>query len=449
MWVRMIHALRLGEYSRKQGFEALRLLLDVFYKQSYTPLQGEVDAAYISGKAEQGLAALSKRPGLFARSLYAAMLHFGPEKVLPSFLRVTDKLPSRLLLSLANGAETYFDPDGLGGERVVRTLTGTMKTIPLNKFLARYSLPERRKMVDSIEKIYLEAMSARYRAEVANGVGEDATVFIDPELYHIPLAVGDRTSTVQDTSCALQGTHFAVEGDKVRLFLQWGRGLPAQPLDMDLSVRIMLKSGEVVECAYYNLAPRRNKNDKTSGFIGAKHSGDIRAIPDQVGTAEYVELNLPQLVNSGAQYVVFTCNAYTRGTLSPNLMVGWMSSAHPMRLSEQDGVAYDPSTVQHIVRISESNLSKGLVFGVLKVSEREIVWMEVPFNGQTLMHLDGKVVDAMLSRLQHKASIGELLEIRAKAQQKSLVSSPEKATERFTYEWALNPAEVSKVLCAD
>ena len=258
---------------------------------------------------------------------------------------------------------------------------------------------------------------------------------MDPRLYDIPLSVGDRSTTIQDTSCALMGTRFRVEGNQVRLFLQWGVGLPAQHLDMDLSARIVMEDGQVVECAYFNLTP-----------TGAKHSGDIRSIPDQVGTAEYIELDLPTLSQAGARYVAFTSNAYSHGALSPNLMVGWMSAEQPMKISETDGVAYDPSTVQHIVRISESNLQKGLVFGVLKVREREIVWLEMPFTAQNVAQLDGRSVEALLRRLEHKVSIGQLLELKARAEKKTLVSRPEDADERYTYEWALNAAEVSNTL---
>ena len=45
MWVRMIRALRLGEYSRKEGMEHLADILDVFYKQEYSTWQGRVDKA--------------------------------------------------------------------------------------------------------------------------------------------------------------------------------------------------------------------------------------------------------------------------------------------------------------------------------------------------------------------------------------------------------------------
>ena len=112
-------------------------------------------------------------------------------------------------------------------------------------------------------------------------------------------------------------------------------------------------------------------------------------------------------------------------------------------------MAYDPSTVQHIVRIGESNLSKGLVFGVLRVKEREIVWLEMPFTAQTVTSLDGRTVDSLLRRLSRKVSIGQLLEIRARAQKRLLADTPKDADEQYTYEWALNAAEVAKILLID
>ena len=39
--------------------------------------------------------------------------------------------------------------------------------------------------------------------------------------------------------------------------------------------------------------------------------------------------------------------------LSPNLVVSWMVPANPMTIQET-GVAYDPSCVQHAVRINEA-----------------------------------------------------------------------------------------------
>ena len=428
MWVRMIRALRLGEYSRKKGFDHLAEILDVFYRQDYSTWQGRVDKARSENDADKTLALLKERPGLFARCLFASMLRFGSDKVLAAFEEVVDKLPTRLLLSLGNAAEAYFDPREV---RLARPVTGVPHKIEPNKLLALYDDDARKAMVDAVVGLYKTSMARHFAAQET----EAKTIFIDPSLYGIPVSVGDRSTTIQDTSCALMGTHFLVEGDAVRLFLQWGKGLHAQPLDMDLSARISLPDNEIGECAYYNLT-----------CAGAKHSGDIRSIPEMVGTAEYIELSLPELAAAGAQYVTFTCNAYSTGALSPNLVVGWMDSAHPMQISEEKGVAYDPSCVQHMVRISEGNLSKGLVFGVLDVAKREIIWLEMPFTAQTMRGADSASVKALLHKLEAKLSIGQLLDMKAKAQNLTIVEHAEDADEAYTYEWALNPAEVTKLL---
>ena len=102
-----------------------------------------------------------------------------------------------------------------------------------------------------------------------------------------------------------------------------------------------------------------------------------------------------------------SCNAYSHGAISPNLMVGWMNSAFPMAISNETGVAYDPSTVQHIVRISEGNLEKGLVFGVLDIDKREITWLEMPFTAQVVGKLDTAALDTLLRRLKNKLKVGD------------------------------------------
>lgn len=428
MWVRMIHALRLGEYARKPGFGHLAEILDVFYKQDYTTWQGRVDKARKANDARTTLALLKQRPGLFARCLFATMLRFGSDRVLAAFDSVADELPARLLLSLGNAAEAYFDP---GQVRLARPVTGVARAIAPHKLLVLYSAGELKAMAAAVVELYKASMARRYAAQAT----EAASIYIAPELYNIPLSVGDRSTTIQDTSCALMGTRFPVEGDAVRLFLQWGKGLHKQHLDMDLSCRIALPGNEVAECAYYSLT-----------CVGAKHSGDMRSIPEMTGTAEYIELSLPELERAGASYVTFTCNAYSAGALSPNLVVGWMDSAHKMSISEENGVAYDPSCVQHMVRIGESNLSKGLVFGVLDVAKREIIWLEMPFTAQTLRGADATSVEALLRKLEAKLTIGQLLDIKARAQGLSVVGSADEADEAYTYEWALNPADVTQLL---
>jgi hypothetical protein len=228
------------------------------------------------------------------------------------------------------------------------------------------------------------------------------------------------------------GSRFAVEGDTVRLFMQWGTGLPAQHLDMDLSCQIAYAQRTEV-CSFSRLVA-----------TGCKHSGDIRSIPHQVGTAEYIDLQVNELRQAEALYVTFTCNAYSTGSLTPNLVVGWMNSRFPMRISEKTGVAYDPSCVQHQVRITGS-LTKGLVFGTLDVLSREIIWLEMPFSGQLVQNLDARNIGVLLGKLAAKLSIGQLLRIKAEVQGLQLMETPQ-ADEIYTREWAANAAAVTQLL---
>lgn len=429
MWVRFIRALRLTEFAKQKGFENLKTLLDVFYRNDYTVFQGEIDSLKRQGNMDAALKILQRRPGSFARQLFSTILQSeNPDTVLQKFADIADQLPPRLLITLGMYAELYFDSSKI---RTIKGITGKSKRIDNPVLLKQLAESDRRDIVSKVQHIYLDVMRRKFK----NTPIDAKTMYIDPLLFDIPLSIGERSTTVQDTDCALQGTKFNVEGNTVRLFMQWGKGLPAQHLDMDLSARIIYESDKCNDCAYYNLS-----------FTGAKHSGDIRSIPEQIGTAEYVELDIDLLRKTGAKYAVFTCNAYSHGNLSPNLIVGWMSSGFPMKVSETNGVAYDPSCVQHQVRISEGNLSKGLVFGVLDIDKAIITWLEMPFGGQITHDLDLTSVEGFLQKLTARSTIGEILTVKAEAQNIQVIDNQAEADEIYDYQWALDTAKVSSLL---
>lgn len=428
MWVRFIRALRLAEYSHRKGYEKLSELLDCFYNHRYTVFGGALEQARLKRDSDTTFALLSKRPGLFARSLFANMLRFGSNETISAFRKVSDQVPLRLLVTLSMYAEDYFDSSH---ERVVRPLGGSPMRITANPMLVNYTKDELAAMVADIRNLVTNELYKHYKKEDDL---RDKKVWIEPQLFNIPLSIGERTSTIQDISCALPGTVFPLEGDEVRLFLQWGKGLHAQHLDMDLSCLLIKENGRF-ECAYYNLtAP------------GAQHSGDIRRIPEMVGTAEYIELDLAKLRTYGVKYAVFTCNAYTSGELAPNLVVGWMNTKDKMKVSEKTGVAYDPSTVQHMVRVNDSNLSKGLAFGVLRMETHDILWLEMPFGGQLGRNLSFGTLSELMRKLQSRIKVGEALKAKIHAEGASLTDCAEEAEVKFDYAWALDTAKVSKYL---
>ena len=425
MWVRFIRALRLAEYSRRKGYEQLRMVIDKFYRGDYEVWQGRVDRCRLRYEVEATFRLLQQRPGLFARSLFANMLWFGPEKAVPAFEAVVDKVPARLVFTLQMYADHYFDP---AADRLVKPLGGVAKKIPAPALLKWYDEEGCEAMKEAVKDLCLLAMKKRFAAMAPEG----KTIYIDPVLFRIPLAIGDRSDTVQDSSAALTGTRFAVEGTMVRLYMQWGAGLKAQHLDMDLSCHVGYE-GKTEMCSFANLVS-----------TGCKHSGDIRSIPDMVGTAEYIDVDLEVLAAAGARYVTFTCNAYSNGSISPGLVVGWMNSRYPMKISERTGVAYDPTCVQHQVRIVNP-LSKGLVFGMLDVVAKEIIWLELPFQGQLVQDLDATQVGLFLKKLESKLTIGQLLQVKAEAQGLA-AANQEHADEVYTPAWAQNTAKVTQLL---
>lgn len=425
MWVRFIRALRLPEYSKRKGFEVLKTLLDVFYNQTYEVWHGRVNYYRLRSDADKTFALLQERPGLFARSLFSNMLWFGPNETIAAFEKIIDKVPARLVFTLNMYAQNYFDKNL---NRSVKPLGGINKRILSNRLLDLYNEDQLKAMQNQIEDLCLLVIEKRF----ASQKNENKTIYIDPQLFNMPVSIGDRSETIQDLPVALMGTRFPIEDNTVRLFMQWGQGLPAQHLDMDLSCHIAYANKTEI-CSFSQLQA-----------TGCMHSGDIRSIPNQIGTAEYININVNTLAYAGAKYVTFTCNAYSNGSITPNLVVGWMNSKYPMTISERSGVAYDPSCVDHQVRVTQ-NVSKGLVFGVLDVTKKEIVWLEMTFGGQVVQGLDYKGVQALLAKLSSKLNIGSLLTIKAKAQNMQIVDTAE-ADEVYDSKWAINAAAVTQLL---
>ena len=417
MWVRFIRALRLAEYSKKKGFEKLATLLDVFYNERYSVWQAELNAAYLNMNSEKAFYLLKQRPGVFARSLFACMLWLGADETLDAFKEIIDQVPTRLLFTLNMYADLYFSKEG---KRSVQTILGTRVEIPKHPLVIEsYNEAQLAEMKAKIEDLCLWTIQHQFAKEE----NKNHFIYIDPQLYHIPLPIGDRSHNVHDFNATLMGTRFPLEGNEIRLFMQWGKDLPAQHLDMDLSCRIVYQD-RTDTCYFHNLTT-----------LGCQHSGDIRSIPDKVGTAEYINIDVNTLRQHKAKYVTFVCNAYSNGALSPNLVVGWMDSKHKMKVSERTGVAYDPSAVIHQVRITQP-LQKGLLFGVLDVEAKEIIWMELPFQGQVVQTLSISGVKTLLEKLNSKLTIGKLLKLKAKAQGLQIENDPTLADEVYDMQWA-------------
>ena len=166
------------------AYPKLRELIDRFYRSDYDVWAGELEAEMLAGESAKALRRLKERPGVFARSLFVCgkMCGGGFERCLFDSLSHLFEL--------------------LGG--IVR----------------------RQRVGRDID--HASAGEVHATACVGAEIGL---------VFNIPVPVGDRSETVHDKTGALQGQRFKVDGDHVRLFMEWGRGLPAAHIDMDLSGR--------------------------------------------------------------------------------------------------------------------------------------------------------------------------------------------------------------------
>ena len=405
MWVHVIRALRLSEFARRKGYDKLRMLLDKFYRKDYYTAEGEVNRALASNDIDEVMAILKGRPGLFARHLFSLMLHFNPEKVISEFCTIADKLPLRMLLGLTQNAVKYFQVQRKWRE--IRTVTGVKKYILANKRVLGMTDDDRVNVISLINKIIEPALKALYSQTPMPG----RKMYIAPELEKMVLPLGARSDMIQDVMAVSPGSTFPVAGDKIRLFLHWGKGLPAQAIDLDLSAVLLGESDIRGYCSFFSLST-----------YGTCHSGDMREIPDNVGTAEFIELDISKLQEIDIHKVVFYANSYTPGAIKANAMMGWMASENPMTVDEATGVAFDPSTVQFMLKVPDEMLAKGVLFGVLDVRNREITYIESSVNDQEIDDLKFHEFQTAIEAYKHMLTIDRALRLLAESRGMTIIT---------------------------
>lgn len=67
-------------------------------------------------------------------------------------------------------------------------------------------------------------------------------------------------------------------------------------------------------------------------------------------------------------------------------------------------------------------------------------------HDQAAFQVDAKAATDYLTLLRQKCSVDQLLRIKAEARGMTLTDDALHADEKYTYEWALNPNEVSALL---
>ena len=180
----------------------------------------------------------------------------------------------------------------------------------------------------------------------------------------------------------------------------------------------------------------------------------MRGFPNNVGTAEFIELDIPKLQEIGICQVVFFANSFTPGEIRANAMMGWMASENPMTVDDETGVAFDPSAVQFMLKVPDNMLAKGLLFGVLDVNRREVTYIESSTNGQEIDDLKFHELRTAINAYKHMLTIAQALRMLAEARGMTVIAElpadgGHSDIDIYDRQWALDRARVLSLLFPD
>jgi stress response protein SCP2 len=393
----------------------------------------------------KAVALLSKRPGDFARRL-DSLLRFNQAKgtrVVEAFAKVAEEVSTPVLLQVM----AHFKNRNKNDMRVV---------FPKGNLAKVQAISGRREILlheltSAVVKVVEEALTARFAKLPKLG-----KVYVDPKLadYLVPFSQRSANAALRTL---VRGSRIEFPADKntIRFFIWWKNiaakdarhesedspyyGYSDGRVDLDLSSIMYDENWKQMEyITYYNLR---------SAHYKACHSGDITTAPK--GACEFIDVDIPSILNYGGRYVVMMVNSFTGQNFSqiPEVAAGWM-----LREKPQSGEIFEPKTV--LDKINVTSESKQVMPMVLDLVERKVIWADaaIKANGGRYGRIWGNnvannsdsisLIGQAFTKIK-KPNLYELFTLHA-ASRGRLVGDPTKADVVFSVE-AGTPFELEKI----
>ena len=415
-WVKAFHSLHIGEYSSDLYAVAKKLRENQKIETFNGKVQEYIDAKNVKSATQM----LMSRPSEFARRIDHLMrLTRTKTYVIDSFLKVADKVPTRVLMQLLGNLKNRTQERD---HRVVFPKGATQKARILHETIAPLSKPTVVKLMDGIVQILVNRFSE---------LEEMGNVYIDPELAYCPLPTQQRSASEGMFQVA-RGTHMPI-GDKgtLRFFIYW------KGQDIDLSASLHNEEFGLMEhISYTNLR---------SAKYQAAHSGDITRAPN--GASEFIDINIEQAVNCGARYVVMNVYVFAGPNFADHekCYAGWMT-----RKSVQSGEVYEPKTVKQKVDLTAN--SRNAIPVVFDLVERKAIWTDLSTTGRSHfggnnIHSNQATVEQTLqaiTSLDNKVNLYELFKMHAHARG-TLVEDREDADVVFAMDEGVTPYDIATI----
>lgn len=436
MWVRVGHALHVGEHANKFPMLA-GIFKDLRDNNKPVTFNSQVEELISSSKIDEATQLLVTRPGVFARHLNRLLGSssdiFVQSNVLNKFSQTASSVSTPVLLQLHSHFLNQHE----------KTVRSFMPKGGLSKLFVSEAehKPLDKKLAMQIAQICDENLVERFKSFPDLG-----NVYVDEslKLQNVPFA---QRSSSKSLASVARGSRFDVEQEEketIRLFLWWnenglnkeGKPYTSGRVDIDLSCVIMDKNYKEIEvCSYFNLYDY-------SGEGAFAHSGDIVSAPN--GACEFIDINLKKL-SPEARYIVMTISSYTQQKYCdlPECFAGWM-----MREKPQAGEIFDARTVKNKVDLTSE--STQMMPAIFDIEKNQFIWADIAIkasptrvnNIHNNMSGIGYNVKAIVNMV--KPNLYDLFMFHAKARG-NLVNRKEQADTIFSNNEGITPYMFDKI----
>jgi len=369
--------------------------------EKVTSWYGYVDAQFEKSFVD-GISALSKRPGEFARRLDSLLRNNKKESglILSTFEKIGSKVSPKVLWELYTHFENRADENS---DRKV-WIKGARKPTPLPKLE-----PMNDNLIGSIQNTIFKILSDNFAQ-----LDKLGKVYIDEELKKIPAPTNMRTLQ-ESTQVVIRGSRMPLTADKkvLRAYIHWTAGI-----DLDLSMSFIGnkdKNGTDFKhvCAYTNTNPHPT----------IKHSGDV--IPSVKGKwAEYIDIDINE---APYKYGLMTVRNFDGSSLDDvGAVIGFME-----RDNKTSSKKWSPETVANSFKVS----SKGSNVNLIIIDFTTMEWVLVDEDSDGIPVEFSNNINKYVKQLAElpKVSAYDILTMHANARG-SVVENKEDAETVFNFD---------------
>lgn len=420
-WIRLAHSLHIGEYAALAP-RAFQMLDNLRNGVPYYTFNSRLELALEEREFSQAMNLLKTRPGAFARRLDHVLRVFDNGKAVDRFLKVIDKVDTRVLLQLYG----HFN----SRRQIVTNRVVFPKGSMAKAHLLTAELPPLSdNIVNKLRNGITHELESRFEARSAFG-----NVYIDPALAECPIPLNLRSAS-EGMRVVARGTKipFAEDKNTIRMFIYW------KGMDIDLSGFFVNEDFSRQDTiAYYGL-----RNNFSC------HSGDIVMAPN--GACEFIDVNIDKALKAGYRYLVMSVRVFTGPNFNEHdiCYAGWMVRSKP-----KSNEIFDPKTVEQ--RVDLQVASKNAIPVIFDLKERKAIWLDVAtktgYNNLVRannVHNDKATMFDMVTsamNLDNKPNLYDLFMMHAQMRGDYIVEDPADADVKFGWNGDVTPYDTTKIL---